>query len=317
MKRIVIALALIAAIFALGFILYNPFAGERSHADRAIDAAAPLAQSPQVSDARALEVDATVQRIRVTAATGTVERRVADGTWSPVSVGDELSLRDEVRTTPGATVVIELGDRATVDVAEQTSVTLAELSETLSRVTLQEGRISAKVHESDSARLRVEVSGSDAVAETDEGQFSVLSSGTGQVAVASQEGAVDVSSEGETVRVGAGEQSIVRADLPPSPPEKIPGSFFLKVGGPGKTVQRKKQTTIRGTTTPGAVVSINGVRGEVDENGVFSTKVTLREGRNRITVVVEDVSGRRKQQSVPVVVDTRAPDVKSEVDWNK
>lgn len=312
-KRLAIAAALILIVFTGGYLVYGAIFGGEQQASVSIDAG--TSTTPAADATVAAPPDKAPAKVVVTSVTGAVERKREDGTWAPVAEGEELSLEDEVRTGPGGAVVLELGDTATVDVSERTGVAISELSETLSRVRLQEGRISTKVHGRDDVRLRVEVSGTDAVAETTDGEFSVLSSGTGQVTVASNEGDVAFSANGETVEVKSGQQSVARPNLPPSPPQEIPASFYLKVNSSARGPQRQKTTTVRGRTTPGAVVSINGVREAVDDKGRFSTSVTLVEGRNQITVAVEDVTGRSTEKSVGVVVDSRPPDVKTGVEW--
>ncbi|NRA36277.1 MAG: HAMP domain-containing histidine kinase [Polyangiaceae bacterium] len=54
----------------------------------------------------------------------------------------------------------------------------------------------------------------------------------------------------------------------------------------------------------------------VDEQGRFSARVKLTEGRNEIEVVARDVLGRtKKESSAPIIVDTRPPAVAGEVVW--
>ena len=54
--------------------------------------------------------------------------------------------------------------------------------------------------------------------------------------------------------------------------------------------------TVSGTTTPGAVVSVNGDLVDVGSDGSFSTDLQLSEGANDIEVEASDIQG--DQQSV-------------------
>ena len=306
-KRTLVALGIVAAVFAAGYLVCNRAIDSDKTAAVVLDAAPVV-----VADAATVIAGG---RVVVTAVAGTVERRNPDGSWVALEQGAELSLDDVIRTSEDGTARLDLGDAATVAVAEATEFTVAEVSASLSRVRLEDGRVTAKVYGQTGSRLKVEVKGSDAVAESGRGEFSVLSDGAGQVAVAAKEGTVALSAAGKTVEVGAGQQSVVAKGSGPSAPEKIPPSLFLKVRGGGK-VQRARETTIRGTTRRGAIVSINGVRAPVGDDGGFETRVALREGENQVRVEVVDVSGRRQEKSVGVTVDSKPPDVSGEVDWN-
>jgi hypothetical protein len=63
------------------------------------------------------------------------------------------------------------------------------------------------------------------------------------------------------------------------------------------------------------VVSINGVRLLVREDGAFVQEVSLREGSNTVVVEGRDVAGRRTREQLPVVVDSRGPQVRGAVKW--
>jgi hypothetical protein len=58
------------------------------------------------------------------------------------------------------------------------------------------------------------------------------------------------------------------------------------------------QLTIRGTTVPGAVVSIGGDLVDIDEHGGFTGVTALDEGANEIEVVASDDLGNQVNTSV-------------------
>ena len=76
-----------------------------------------------------------------------------------------------------------------------------------------------------------------------------------------------------------------------------PEPFFLVVTEPqGDSIVTSNPISVAGSTTPDAVVSINGEAVEVDIDGAFSTQVTLEEGPNVIEVVASNLQG--DQESV-------------------
>jgi hypothetical protein len=252
--------------------------------------------------------------IRITAVTGEVERQRGGGPGIPVHVGDELQPDEVVRTLDGS-AALSVGELADVQIAPRTAVALGALSDTLSHLKLADGRISAIVHGRPDQGLEVEVPGAEAVATSKAGEFSMLAQG-GQVAVATRRGEVRLTAHEKSVVIGAGQLSIVEGAKPPSAPVAIPASLFLKLGRLNATVQREKETTVQGTTTPGAVVSINGVRVPAGPNGEFSATVPLAEGPNKLAVTSEDALGRQRKAVLPrITVDTRAPDLRSKVKW--
>ena len=76
-----------------------------------------------------------------------------------------------------------------------------------------------------------------------------------------------------------------------------PEPFFLLVTEPQEdSIVSSSPILVAGSTTPDAVVSINGEAVEVDIEGAFSTQVTLEEGPNFIEVVASNLQG--DQESV-------------------
>jgi len=307
-RRVLLALAIVIAIVLAGYSVFRVLLGGGPGEPGSIPSASASASA-------ATAPSAVRERVVVRSAAGTLERRGPDGKWIKLLPGDEISAKDQIRTGEGATASIDLGDTVTVDVAEQTVLNVAELSSTLSRVRLDDGRIVSKVRGTKGYRFRVQVKGSDAVAETASGRFAVMRRSGGAVTVAAQEGAVNVKAQQQDVRVEAGEQSVVNPGSAPSPPSKIPTSLLLKLGKPPSRL-RKRETEIAGETAPGAIVTINGVHTTAGSDGSFARTVALREGANDIVVVVEDVLGRRKEAELPkITVDSRAPGVRGTVVW--
>jgi hypothetical protein len=164
-------------------------------------------------------------------------------------------------------------------------------------------------------RFRVQVKGSDAVAESGRGRFEVLKRGEAGVTVAAEQGSVMVTARDQGVRVEAGEQSVVEPGAAPTPPTKIPPSLLLKLGRPPPSRLKTAEATVTGETNPGATVVIDGVATTAGSSGQFTRSVTLREGTNDIVVVVEDALWRRKEARLPGITVDRAPPVSGRVVW--
>ncbi len=254
---------------------------------------------------------------RVTRVEGVVERRRGNQPqYQPIAAGDTLLEEDSLRTAGGGSAELEIGRGARVEVAERSEFRVAELSDGLSQVRLEGGRIRARVQGGGASSLRVEVKDSDAVVETASGEFAMLRGNDAQLTVATDEGEVNVTAKQTRVRVGKGEQSVVVVGEPPSIPSRIPPSLFLKISRGAPRRLSKPSATIGGETAPGAIVQVNGKAVRVGADGKFSADVSLVEGRNELVVSAEDVAGRREAQTLnPVTVDTTAPEIKGRVVW--
>jgi hypothetical protein len=269
--------------------------------------------APVHVDASPSAAAAKPRGIKVTSVSGAVELKRATQPPAPLHVGDELGSDDVVRTEEGS-AGLDVGGVAEVQVAPRTQVAVGELSEQLKRVKLRDGRVSAVVHSSGGG-FEVEAQDGQAVARALKGEFAVQASGA-HVAVATKSGEVTLAAHGRSVQIGAGQISVVDAQAPPSAPSEIPPSLYVKLTSSHPPEQRARDTLVKGTTTPGAVISVGGVRTVADAAGGFTAKVALREGANDLVIESEDVLGRKQRAPVPrIVVDTRQPDVKSKVKW--
>ena len=244
---------------------------------------------------------------------GQVERRDEKGEWRPLRVGQALQVNDVIRTAANGRAVLMLGDNVVVDVAEATTLSIQQVSATLSRVTLDDGRVVSKVNGKSDFRFRVEIRSSKAVAETDSGEFGVLKRGAQPATVAAKSGSVELRGQGGRVQLRAGEMSSVSAEAGPAKPSKIPNSLFLKFA-PTLPLSNKKSIELKGTTSPGASLVVAGKRTTVDGTGNFSQRVALTNGENEILVTVEDSLGRHASAS-PKIAVRAGPKVQGEVQW--
>ena len=223
-KRLAVACAIVLALVLAGYGLYRLFLAEEPTAP-------PAHPDAGVEQAR---------RVKVVSVAGRVEKRRGDAPWTPVKTGDEMRQDEAIRTSDDGKARLDIGEIATVEVSARSEFSVRELSETASRVRLEQGRLAADVHGRGESTFKVEARGSDAVAETRQGEFSVLTTGKGQVSVATKKGRVRLSAKNKTVEVTAGKQSVVLPEQPPGLPENIPSSLFLKVANPRTRIQREK-----------------------------------------------------------------------------
>ncbi|WNG18219.1 hypothetical protein [Cystobacter fuscus] len=246
-------------------------------------------------------VELTLQEIR-----GTVEVRRGGGAWRGASVGEALRASDAVRTLAGSYAVLIGGEAVEVRMEPGTEVTVAELTDKLSRLLLEKGMTTARVRAGSGSphALEMTASGSDAVARSQGGAFSVSNNGAGTVALATLEGETTLSGQQRSVLVLAGQQSVVRPGQAPSAPTPIPTSLLLKVNWPDRP---RRQILVSGQTEPGTQVLANGEGVLPDAQGRFSFPLTLKEGSNPVHVQVRSVGGLRQEEQRALQVDTTPP----------
>ena len=81
-----------------------------------------------------------------------------------------------------------------------------------------------------------------------------------------------------------------------------PQPFFLVITQPqDQSILSTSSIPLKGQTAPEAIVSVNGVGVEVDQQGSFSTVVTLTPGPNVIEVVATNPDGRTLSTVVAVI----------------
>jgi len=252
--------------------------------------------------------------LKIGALEGAVEVRRA-GAWKPAQSGEALQAADGVRTGDGAHAVLVGGDAYEVKMEPGTAVSVDELTESISRVLLESGMASAKVK--GSARhhtFEVKAQGSDALARTREGAFTISNNAQGTVAVGTQAGEVEFAGKGKVVIVRAGQQSLVKPGQGPSDPVAVPTSLLLKVRWPTTREVNKKRLVLTGQVEPGAQVEIGGRTIRTDVDGKFVHTLQLSEGRNELSVRARAVGGLVEESRGQVDVDTTPPSMGVDTD---
>ena len=89
----------------------------------------------------------------------------------------------------------------------------------------------------------------------------------------------------------------------PVQPTEPPTGFYLEVLQPpdGGIVEIDK-VEIRGHTSPGAVVSVNGEIAVADNQGAFALTIALEEGPNIIEVIASDEEGNEARANLTITL---------------
>lgn len=250
--------------------------------------------------------------IRLGELTGSVQvRRGLDGGWQDARPGDALLPSDGVRTTDGSYAVLVGGETWEVKMEPGTEVGIGDLKESITRLLLESGMAKATVKGQGRHTFEVRATGSDASASTDGGVFSIASNGKGTVAVGTESGEVSFFGAGRVVIVRAGQQSLVKPGQAPSTPVTIPSSLLLKVSLPTKKTINTPRLVLRGEVPPGSMVEVQGRIVTVDDAGRFEVPVSLKEGKNPLSVRARGVGGIEAKSSGLVELDTtvKAPTI--------
>lgn len=253
---------------------------------------------------------AGVPMARTGAVVGQVEvRKRSSDKWVPAEVGQVLAEGDAVRTGLFSEAVLHLRGKSSVVVAANTDFVVGQDLIQRSSFELGVGHIKAAIPRGGDRAYEFHSRGSDAVASSDQGEFSMSSDGEGTVVVDSHKGQVKLAADGKEVVVRRGRRSMVLPDKPPSRVLPIPSSVALRVKWPGTKLD-KTRVTVQGKTSAGAMVLVNGILVRADAQGRFVLDVPLREGSNRLVVSATDNAGNTAStQSPEIMVDTQPPDV--------
>lgn len=91
--------------------------------------------------------------------------------------------------------------------------------------------------------------------------------------------------------------------IPVPSPETPPTGFYLTVTQPADgSIINVGKTEVRGSTSPGAVVSVNDEITMADTQGAFTVTINLEEGPNIIEVVASDEEGNEATTSLTVTL---------------
>jgi len=315
-KRILFALVGVLLALAIGLVLQSRLftsdvpSPEPLHT--ADEAAAAQSDVPAASSARPPSQPVVTRVITVS---GRVEIFItSEGRWRPVTLGQQLSEDAVLRTREGQ-VALTIGENIRASVSANSQFRLGELSNQLSRVRLEGGHVLAQVEGGKGSELLVQVLGSTAEARATDAEFAVLRGDGGQVTVAATRGNVKLAAAGSEVVIDSGEQSVVAVGETPDAPIKIPGELLVKLSRGLARKLTHRNVMIEGETSPGAVVTINGLPAATRQ-GRFALSIPLREGNNEVTVVSRDILNRQTEHRVRgILVDSEPPELNGHVNW--
>jgi hypothetical protein len=260
----------------------------------------------RVAVAAPAEQPAKPAELRLSELSGTVEVKGPDGQWHAAKQGDTLKPSDGVRTQDGSYAVLVGGEYWEVKMEPGTEVEVGELSTSISKLLLGSGMAHATVRGGGGRHtFEVKASKGDATARTDSGAFTISHNGEGTVAVASEDGQVELSGKGRVVIVRAGQRSVVLPGQAPTDPVAVPSSLLLKVALPAVSLTNKMKVVVLGQTEPGARVEIAGHVVRVDATGHFKSELRLDEGKNNADVHAQSVGKIEAVSKHDVELDTQ------------
>jgi len=263
--------------------------------------AAPLVQA---EPPRVPPVAEEAPRARVREVVGVVQRGHGE-LWVTLGAGEVLEPEDSVRTGPGARVDLWVGDETSrLSLPERSEVRMEEATRAVHTIRLERGRIDVDYREQRARVLRVHAQGG-VVAETRAARFTLLRRGA-MVAVVTRGGAVDLSAEGATIQIGAGQQGLVFEGARPLGPEPIPLEVLLRVAANAPAGGQALCLSLLGEVRAGTEVWVEGVPTEVSREGAFRADVPRARGRVQAWVVAREPGGATRELSMPCRSGARA-----------
>ncbi len=87
-----------------------------------------------------------------------------------------------------------------------------------------------------------------------------------------------------------------------TPEGALPSELFLEITEPAdESVVSQATVTVRGLTTPDAIVSIGGQTVDVDAQGEFAVEITLEPGPNIIELVASNLEGMEESTLISLI----------------
>jgi hypothetical protein len=277
------ALAATAVILLLGMVIYPIF-----WAGRGLNIAADVNQGTAVVT--------QTKPVFFNLVNKAVSSTLVTGDMASLAVGDEIS----VGADSGA--VVTLFGTSNIKLFPGSELIITELKaqgkegSPLARVRLDTGRATSEIN-----GLKFEIATPCAVATVSGTAFRVEVISDGHTFLATDDGVVQLTMEGNTCQVSAGEevQAIkgqtlaVRAQKPPP----------LLIDSPAQPEVSSSPVTLSGRTDPEATITVDGEAVPVDINGAFSTVIDLKPGANPVTVVASSPVGRTTTVNIVLILE--------------
>lgn len=254
-------------------------------------------------------------RFVVLSAKGIVERRNPNADrWTLVEKGDEIRPDDSIKTNKDAVARLSIDEKSEVELKEKSEIRFAASALRQATITLAAGQMAVDYEQNNSVSLKITTSDGSTVAQTNGGSFSIQNV-DGAVALATQQGSVELTAANDTVTVEEGQYTNVLPGHSPQRVRPIPLEVMLKVAGHSRLVKDKSYIKVQGQADSGANVRINGKPARVLADGRFSSRVSLKPGKNRIHIVSLTPWGRVEKE-LPLVTMTRMGEAEeADVRW--
>jgi hypothetical protein len=254
-------------------------------------------------------------QFRVSALAGSVEA-FQNGQWYVARAGHLLSSKDVVRTHDGSRALLRRGS-VEIELRDNMDLRLDKLENRKASLGLLRGdRVSANVGKEDE---HLEIKAMDTRTENvGAASFTVAVAPSGQVSVATTEGAARFESQGKHVLVRKGMESSAAPGLAPGTPEPIPEQLLLSVIWPEEETS-DGIAKIKGHASPSSRIWVNRQEVPVGPDGNFQAPVPSAGTKTPIRVDAEDISGRKKSESRVMRRTPSSPHLEASGDelWNK
>lgn len=277
------ALAATAVILLLGMVIYPIF-----WAGRDLNVAASLNQGTAVVT--------QIKPVFFNLVNRTVSSSLVKGDTASLAVGDRISV------APDSGAVVTLFGTSNIKLFPDSELVISELKAVadegfpLAGVRLGAGRATNEIN-----GLQFELATPCSTASVQGTAFRIEVISSDYTFLATDDGMVQLSMEGNTCQVSAGEevQAIkgqplaVRAQKPPP----------LLIDNPTWPEVSSSPVTLSGRTDAEATITVNGEAVAVDINGAFSTVIDLVPGANPITVVASSPMERTTTVNIVLILE--------------
>jgi hypothetical protein len=218
--------------------------------------------------------------------TGTVQS-IKNGRTSPARLGERLgNIGDAVHTGRNSTANLAVDTEVGfVMVSERSRVRITDFQATASggritELTLDQGQARLRLRPFTNPDTRFDIRTPAGVSGVRGTEFGVAVQTDGRTGVATLEGSVESSAQGESVQIPAGFQSLIVPGEPPAPPEPLRDDPFLDVRLLRVvTVDGDSVLQARGATDPVNLLFLAEDPLPTDRTGTFELQIPLPENR--------------------------------------
>jgi flagellar basal body rod protein FlgG len=221
------------------------------------------------------------------------------GTLQTAQVGIRLSqVGHSLRTGRGASARLDVDTGVGyVYVSENTEVVVSALRNTpnggrITVLNIPRGQARLQVRRFTNPESELEIQTPGGVSGVRGTEFGITVHPDGKTGLATLEGAVASSAQGQTVTVNAGFQNLTIPGEPPTQPVPLSDSPNLNISTFQRSPQQRDQIQIAGTTDPVNLILINGTEQSSDRNGAFD--VTVPASQDPIQILVTTPLGTQQ-----------------------